>query len=380
MNTHNPDASRRVSSLAFIVFVIVLAIFASLFTFSAHHAEAAYHFSNYSGHSPLHIYTKTGKTPVGMTPAEIKSIYNLPDSGGSGTIVIVGAYHNAAIEKDLAAFDTAFNLPECTLKNKCFTQHSMGTKTTNTGWNMETALDVEWAHAIAPTAKILLVEAKTPSGANLLKAVDYAAKQSDASAISMSWGGPEFPEQTTMDSHFASASGAPFFASSGDSGTGASWPAASPNVIAVGGTSILLDSSGALKKESAWEGSGGGLSAYEQAPDFQVSYSIPKSNGMRAVPDVAYDADPKSGFPIVHKNVWYTVGGTSAGAPQWAGIAALGSGITAGKLYTDKASGSAGSYFRDIVSGTNGSCGYYCKARTRYDYVTGLGTPQTSNF
>ena len=106
---------------------------------------------------------------------------------------------------------------------------------------METSLDVEWAHAIAPSAKILLIEAKTPSGANLMAGVDYARSRSDVVAVSMSWGGAEFSDETSLDSHFTSSGNKiTFFASSGDNGAGASWPAASPNVVAVGGTHINL--------------------------------------------------------------------------------------------------------------------------------------------
>ncbi|HEY5383424.1 MAG TPA: peptidase S8/S53 subtilisin kexin sedolisin, partial [Candidatus Paceibacterota bacterium] len=126
--------------------------------------------------------------------------------------------------------------------------------------------------------------------------------------------------------------------------------------------------------------SGGGISAYEKEPSFQKNYSIPKAGGMRAIPDVAYDADPSSGFPIYVKGTWYTVGGTSAGAPQWAAIASLGTGITNTQLYADKSTGENANYFRDITNGSNGSCGYFCDARTHYDYVTGLGSPQTTNF
>jgi subtilase family serine protease len=343
--------------------------------------EAAYHFADYYGTPPIHIYATTGKQPAGITPTEIKKLYNLPATGGKGTIVVVGAYDDTAISQDLADFSTMFKLPACTKANGCFAQHVMTTGAKdNSGWDMETALDVEWAHAIAPNAKILLVEATTPSGANLLKAVDYAAGQKGVSAISMSWGGAEFPEETTLDSHFKSVSNAPFFASSGDNGTGASWPASSPNVIGVGGTSLALEKDGALIKESAWEGSGGGVSEYEKAPAFQTTYSLSHSNGMRAVPDVAYDANPATGFPVIHKGVWRTVGGTSAGAPQWAAIAALGTGANNANFYTDKSSSMNASFFRDIVSGNNGTCGYYCSARMRYDYVTGLGTPQTVSF
>jgi subtilase family serine protease len=106
---------------------------------------------------------------------------------------------------------------------------------------------------------------------------------------------------------------------------------------------------------------------------------------MRAIPDVAYDADPRSGYAVYKstgksKNGWYEVGGTSAGAPQWAAIEALGQSVALPSVYADKASTSTLKYFRDITSGSNGTCKYYCDARKRYDYVTGLGTPQTITF
>ncbi len=343
-------------------------------------AHAAYHFSNYKGRPPIHVFGSSTKTPQGLTPTQVKNAYHLPQEGGHGTIVLIGAYDDATIEADLATFSKTFALPPCTTANGCFEKHKMSTKLIqNSGWAMETTLDVEWAHAIAPGAKILLVEATTPSGKNLLQAVDYAATRPDASAISMSWGGGEFPEETNLDSHFISVSGAPFFASSGDSGAGASWPASSPNVIGVGGT-LLTFSGSELSRETAWTGSGGGVSAYEREPAFQKNYALPKAGGMRAIPDVSYNADPHSGFSIIRGTKWYTVGGTSAGAPQWAAIATLGSGVTNARLYADKAKQNSETYFRDITSGSNGSCGYFCTARAHYDYVTGLGSPLTSTF
>ena len=204
---------------------------------------------------------------------------------------------------------------------------------------------MEWAHAIAPSAKILLVEADTPSGANLMKAVDYARARTDVVSVSMSWGGQEFKGETSLDSHFTSTHGIAFFASSGDSGAGTSWPAASPKVIAVGGTHIRLSSSGTFVSETAWDGSGGGISVYEKEPAYQKTYNISRSHGMRATPDVAYNADPSSGFSVYHAGGWYVVGGTSAGAPQWAAIAALGANtvsteLSLSKLYKDKSSAS----------------------------------------
>jgi subtilase family serine protease len=361
----------------FVGILILLAVF-PIFPFTA---EASYHFSNFKGRPPIHVYGGAQKVPKGLTPDQIKGAYNLPKSGGKGTIAIVGAYSDPNIEKDLGKFDTQFNLPSCTVQNGCLEVHPMSSSVkADSGWSMETSLDVEWAHAIAPEAHILLVEAVTPSGKNLLNAVDYAAGRAGVVAISMSWGGAEFPEEVTLDSHFVSASGAQFFASSGDNGAGASWPASSPNVVSVGGTSLTLDAKGNILSQTAWSGSGGGVSAYEKEPDFQTAYIIPKAQGMRAIPDVAYDADPKSGFSIVRNGAWYTVGGTSAGAPQWAGIAALGNGVSNKNFYSDKASENHATYFSDVTSGTNGTCGYYCAARKHYDYVTGLGTPKTVSF
>jgi subtilase family serine protease len=214
----------------------------------------------------------------------------------------------------------------------------------------------------------------------------------------MSWGGNEFKSETTLDSHFATTTGKKiaWFASSGDDGTGASWPAVSPNVIAVGGTSLAIDVAGKFFSENAWSGSGGGVSQYETEPAYQHDYSIPKADSKRAIPDVSYAADPMRGFSIYHvseKTIaktapkvrgWYVVGGTSAGAPQWAAIAALGSSvkdaISLPALYADKASATYSDFFRDITSGENGTCAYYCVARKHYDYVTGLGSPLTYKF
>lgn len=356
-------------------------------------AQAAYRFTNFEGAPPIHIYRAAEAAASGITPAQIKKIYNLPSTGGTGTIAIIDAYDDPSIESDLATFSARFGLPSCTVKSGCLEKHMMSASTTKGGnWAMEISLDVEWAHAIAPKAKILLIEAKTQSGANLLSAIDYATSRKDVTAISMSWGGAEFSDETSYDAHLVGKANpnVVFFAASGDNGTGANWPASSPNVIGVGGTSVKLASNGLLAAETAWSGSGGGVSAYEKQPAYQKAYSIQKAGGMRAVPDVAYDADPASGFSVYYSggkisssangaNGWYVMGGTSAGAPQWAAIRALGA-VTLAKLYADKAASSTLGYFRDITSGSNGTCKYYCSARARYDYVTGLGTPQTAKF
>ncbi len=366
---------RLLRALAYAALIVAL-LFACVLR-----ADAGYHFADFRAATPIRVYGSASRTPSGMTPAIIKKRYGLPSRGGRGTIAIISAYDDASIETDLATFDAAFGLPSCTSKNSCFEKHGMAPKlSSDSGWALETTLDVEWAHAIAPDAKILLVEATTQSGTHLIQAVDYVALRPDVVSVSMSWGGAEFPEETSLDAHFLSAHGAVFFASAGDSGAGASWPAASPNVIGVGGTSFSKTFGGGWGAETAWSGSGGGVSTYEKEPGYQKAYAIPRAGGMRAIPDVAYDADPRSGFPIVRQGLWHEVGGTSAGAPQWAAIAALDTGVSLTRLYADKASAGATSYFYDIASGKNGSCAYFCTASKRYDYVTGLGSPRTSVF
>lgn len=346
---------------------------------------AASRLSSFRATPPIHVRGGAAKTPTGLTPAQMRAAYNLPTSGGHGTVAVVIAFDHPAAEKDLNVFSRQFGLPPCTVKNGCFERHKMSAAIkTNASWSLEAALDTQWAHAIAPDAKILLVEAPSGKGADLLSAVDYARRRQDVVAVSMSWGGAEFAGEADLDGHFTSDRGVTFFASSGDDGTGVSWPAASMNVVGVGGTTLTFTKSGSFYRETAWSGSGGGVSAYEPQPAYQVAYNIKKAKGMRAVPDVSFNADPQSGNAVYSsakgKGGWYVLGGTSAGAPQWAAIKALG--LTAGNdnFYADKASAGSTRYFRDILSGTNGDCGYFCTARRHYDYVTGLGSPLGTTF
>ena len=376
-------------------------------TFGVAHASTIPSLDVFTARPPIHVLAGSTAGPAGLSPSLVKKAYRLPSTGGKGTVAIVTAYDHPNIASDLAAFDKAFGIASCTTTNKCLEIHPMNAEAKDdSGWSMETALDTEWSHAIAPNAKILVVEAASDSGTNLLKAVDYARSRSDVVAVSMSWGGDEFAGETALDKHFVASTSIAFFASSGDDGAGASWPAASPYVISVGGTSLSLDSKGALSSEKAWPGSGGGVSAFENEPSYQNTYSILRAGGKRAIPDVAFAADPQHGFSVYHasdstsakstsktasnstsnasaKN-WYVVGGTSAGAPQWAAIADLAFAakdpISLSKLYADKASATYAKYFRDITSGENGDCGYFCVARKHYDYVTGLGSPMTDKF
>jgi subtilase family serine protease len=301
-----------------------------------------------------------------FTPVDIKTAYNLPTGGGSGTIAIIDAYDAPRIATDLATFSSQWGLPAANLE-----VHKMSSFIwPNSGWALETSLDVEWAHAIAPNAKILLVEARSASITDLLSAVNYARNRADVVAISMSWGANEFSGQTSYDSYFTSTYGASFFASSGDAGGVVSWPSSSVNVISVGGTTLTQTSTGYT--ETAWSGSGGGVSSQEPKPNYQISLSYSK----RSTPDVAYNADPATGFLVLDSygyggsSGWFAVGGTSAGAPQWAAIHALGLSATNANFYAGYPQ-SYGEDFADITQGTSG--GY--TAGLNYDLATGIGSP-----
>ena len=201
----------------------------------------------------------------------------------------------------------------------------------NIDWQLEACLDVEWAHAIAPNATILLVEATSASDSDLLSAVDYATSQPGVVAVSMSWGNNEFSSEpsSSFEDHF-NKPGITFFASSGDDGTNVMWPAASANVVSVGGTTLNLNSAGKVISETAWGNSSGGVSNYVAKPIFQTNFGLTYPN--RAVPDVSYNGDANTGVSV-YNGTWWKVGGTSAGAPQWAAIHALGLSATNTNLY-----------------------------------------------
>jgi len=326
---------------------------------------------------PMHILQsiEPSSSPFGVSPSQMKTAYNLPPSGGNGsTIAIIDVGDAPTIRADLTMFSTTFSLTSPT--NDSFEIVKMpGVGSASGSWITETCLDVEWAHAIAPDAKILLVESKSAGSNDLLSAVDYARNRTDVVAVSMSWGGQEFFGESHADSHFTSAYGAVFFASSGDNGasTGVAWPACSPNVVGVGGTTLNFNSDGTLSSEIAWSGSGGGVSAYESLPSCQAIFGL--TNPHRSVPDVSYDAGSGLSVYCSSNGGWISVGGTSAGAPQWAAIQALGLSATNTNLYS-KAKSAYSTYFRDITSGTNGGF----NATLGYDCVTGLGSPLTFDF
>lgn len=323
------------------------------------------------------VIPNASSSPVGLTPAQMKSAYNFSTSNTAGagmTIAIVDAYNLPTAENDLNVFSAQFGLPACTTANGCFTKVNQTGGTSypryNSGWGLEIALDIEWAHAIAPGAKILLVEAKTNSFANLLKAEDYAAAH--ANYVSNSWGASEFSSEASYDSHFAH-SGVSFFVSAGDAGLPAEYPSSSPNVISVGGTTLSFNSNGTLQSETGWSAGGGGCSAYETATSAQSGFSQygqVNCGGKRGTPDVSLDANPSSGAAVYDSSKyngqtgWYQVGGTSLSSPMMAGRSAVsGPLVNAGYVYGNNIT------FRDITSGTNGA-----PCLTGYDLCSGRGS------
>ena len=346
-------------------------------------------------------------TPSGLPPSAIESVYNLsglsPSSGaGAGQIIaIVDAYHDPNALSDLNKFNAQYGyatLSTCTSLTQvgaCFAQdYAQGTKPkTNSGWALEESLDIEWAHAEAPAAKIVLVEAASNSNSNLYGAVSYA-NNLGATEVSMSWGGNESSSETTYDSYFTH-SGTLYTVSAGDNGHGAESPAASPNVISVGGTTLngcSGTSCTGFTSETTWSSSGGGISAYEKIPVYQSGYTgavygastiNALTVGYRGIPDVSFEGNPNTGVSVYDstsysgQSGWFTLGGTSVGAPNWAGILAAGAAAGKTALQGDAAiySGGYTTNLRDVTSGTNGTCGTDCTAGAGYDLVTGLGSP-----
>ena len=330
---------------------------------------------HYAQH-PFRVRGNTTAAPTGLSPAVIKAAYSFPTGSTAGageTIAIVDAYNDPSIASDLNVFDSTFGLPVCTASNGCFKKVNQTGGTSypkkNGGWALEISLDVEWAHAVAPGAKILLVEASSNSFTNLMKAEDYA--KSHAQYVSNSWGGGEFSGESTYDSHFVQ-SGVSFFASSGDTGGVVEYPSASHNVISVGGTTLHFDSTGTFSRETAWPSGGGGCSQYESATNAQQSVSTSICGTQRGTPDVSLDADPASGVSVYDTTLyqgqsgWWQVGGTSAAAPMWAARSAdAGALVNSAYVYANPAL----IPFRDITSGSNGY-----QAGVGYDLATGLGS------
>ena len=375
----------------------------------------------------------TNGTVQGFTPTQISAAYGFAGltfvsgtvaaNGAGQTIAIVDAYNDPNVQADLKVFDTQFDLAAPPSLKVVGQTGAASLPSTNPDWAGEIALDVEWAHAVAPGAGILLVEAKTDNTDDLLAATNYARSAAGVSVVSLSWGGSEFEsgynggesaQQTADDATFTEPvghQGVTFVSAAGDSGqqSGVQWPAASPNVVSVGGTTLTLTSADAYGSETGWSGTSSGYSQVESEPAYQNRV---QSTGLRSVADVAYDGDPNTGVAVYDSLLdagvsgWQEVGGTSAGTPQWAGLIAIadqgrviagtttlnGPTQTLPDLYDLYAAPGATGYaayaddFHDVASG--GSGGYHFRhgpggsttntAAAGYDLVTGLGSPQAA--
>ncbi len=350
--------------------------------------------------------------PSGLTPAQLGHAYGLdsvafhangqtiPGNGAGQTIAIVDPFHDPLLASDLHKFDQAFGLPDPVLN-----QVNLARKKTNDGWASEESLDVEWAHAIAPAAAIVVVEARSDSTANLIAAVNVARRLPAVSVVSMSWGGSELHNESTFDRTFTTLPGhigVTFVASSGDSGAraGAEWPAVSPNILSVGGTTLNLDGAGNYSYETPWVSSSSGNSIFEAEPAFQAAT---QSSGKRSTPDVSFDANPNTGVdvfattPSHHQSTWQVIGGTSLGSPAWAAIIAIadqgralaGLGTLDGPTQTLPTLYKLPSSDFHAITGSNGSSrfasGFSFFARAKPSSVqpaaaslTGLGSPNGS--
>jgi len=315
--------------------------------------------------------------PSGYAPADLRSAYNITATGSTGTIIaIVDAYGYPNAESDLATYRSQFGLPACTTANGCFKKlNQSGVQgsypRTDTGWSQESALDLDMASAMCPNCKLILVEASSSSFQNLATAVSTAASFG-AHVISNSYGGGE--SGSAAYEPYYNLAGVAVTVSSGDGGYGVEFPASSPHVIAVGGTSLSRSSSSRGWSETAWSGAGSGCSTVYAKPNWQTDTGC----AMRTVADVSAVADPNNGVavygPSNRKNsAWLVFGGTSVAAPLIGGIyGANGGSVSYG---SDPYSHISSLY--DVTSGSNGSCGssYLCTAGVGYDGPTGLGTP-----
>ncbi|MEA3002867.1 MAG: hypothetical protein QOH81_1655 [Sphingomonadales bacterium] len=314
--------------------------------------------------------------PAGYGPADLRSAYNIT-TDGTTTIAIVDAYGYPKAEQDLAVYRSQYGLPPCTTANGCFRKVNQSGQQTNypstdTGWSQESALDLDMASAMCPGCKLVLVEATTPSFANLAAAVRTAGSIAGVTVISNSYGGTETGSSSYEPSY--NQPGKAVTVSTGDSGYGVQFPASSPHVIAVGGTHLVRAANARGWSETAWTSGGSGCSGVYAKPGFQTDPQC----GNRMEADVSAVGDPNTGVAVYgpttrRSSGWMVFGGTSVSAPLIGGIY----GVTghrptgAGGLYTN-----AGQ-LNDVTSGTNGSCGgtYFCSAGVGYDGPTGLGTP-----
>ncbi|GAA1943013.1 S53 family peptidase [Kitasatospora viridis] len=323
-------------------------------------------------------------TPSGFGPSDLRSAYNLPANGGAGqTVAIVDAYNDPSAAADLAVYRAQYGLPACTVANGCFKQVSQTGSTTSlpsddSGWAGEISLDLDMVSAIAPNAHIILVEASSASMGDLGTSVNEAVKLG-AKFVSNSYGGGESSADTSYDASYFNHPGVAITVSSGDSGYGVEYPAASKYVTAVGGTSLKKASNSRGWTESVWstsssEGAGSGCSRYDAKPTWQKDTGCAK----RTVADVSAVADPATGVAVYQTyggSGWNVYGGTSVASPiiaaVYADAGAPHAAIPAADAYAHPGS------LNDVTTGKTATCSpaYLCTAGKGYDGPTGLGTP-----
>lgn len=356
---------------------------------------------------------KVGPIYTGCNPATGGT--NHP-TGGWGAIALVDAYDNPNAASDLAAFSSNYGLPAAAFTKiyantyygtlNGMTASCSGTPSGSTDWGVEEDLDIEWAHAMAPSAQIILVEACSNSFADLAFAEQVAGlkvTQAGGGDISNSWGGGEFSGEVTLDAVFYKYywKVITYFASAGDSGWGAAYPSSSPWVVSAGGTTVNRDSSGNFLSESCWSDSGGGVSQYEvwQSPPVitngmgpWTSFQYPLfGQSARQTPDLSFNADPASGVYVYDTygySGWLVVGGTSVASPALAGIVnnaynRQGQAPIVGSYFTNQENNliyaqefnhtNYSQNFYDVTTGSNGA-GH--NAGPYYDQCTGVGTPR----
>jgi len=320
--------------------------------------------------------TSVSSAQIGCNPTDATL---LNPSGGAKAIAIVDAYDYPTALSDLQIFSAQFGLTAPTTANFQVVYATGTQPKADSGWGLEAALDIEWAHAMAPQSKIYLVEAASNSFADLLTAVSVASNlvaQAGGGEVSMSWGGSEFYFEWFYDGYFTK-SGVVYFAAAGD-GAGTIWPSTSPNVVSAGGTTNSRDANGNLQAQLAWSSTGGGPSKYESRPSYQSAISRIVGR-KRGTPDVAADADPNTGvwvYNVPYCNGWCIVGGTSVAAPVWSAIV-----NTAGRFSTSSQVELSTIYSNlgktaDFTDITQGSCGpnQGYLAKTGWDFCTGAGS------
>lgn len=324
--------------------------------------------------------------PTGLTPDQVRTAYSIPPNLGSGAIAIVDAYHYPTALNDFNAFSTQFGLPiepsvtSTSGSNAVFqVVYAAGIQPpTDAGWSQEMALDTQWAHAMAPNAKIYLVEAKSASVVDLMAAVNVAKALPGVKQVSLSFGTGESACNFVKYDPNLVQNGVVFFAAAGDASNDLLFPAMSKNAVSVGGTTLNIDALGNRLHENSWNQSGGGKSLFEPRPTFQ-NQLVNIVLGYRGGCDISAVGDPSTGVSVYDSTPsgglsgWLTFGGTSASAPIVAGIAnAAGTTQASSQAFNASIYGLVGSSnIYDVIHGTSGKN----SADHGWDYLSGVGAP-----